>query len=283
MPTIRVAVPEDLAELLDAERSLLGFESRESYVRWILENRGAIDGENDGGLAAYAARERNPDRDRSDGDGPVDVEGAADDGATGDGHGPVDGTRPADGAPTPDAASEERDAGTVEVNGRPRAVRISDDPVTEVADELTGVHGDRLDEVARRAVSKTRRRLGDGAGTGLSYRSTTAIRNDGTRPGADITDLDALDVPGRDDDLIDRRREAVGAALAHLRDIGRAKRTDFVSELYDRYTAGYRSEESWWECVKHGLRQVDRVDGAGEGSRTWRYRDYRGRVRVLDD
>jgi hypothetical protein len=270
MPVIRLEVSGDLAELLAAERDLLGFETRAEYVKWIVENRAAIDdgSQRDRLLSEYAKRVQELE---------ARVEGDA------------DGDRPratADGGATVDDRPKASADGGAAVDGhnlRPRAKRIANDTVAEAANELQGVQGEAFDELARRAVKQTRERLGEGTGTGLDYSSRTTLSTDGARPGSDIADLDDIEVPGYDDELIARRRIAVGAALAHLKDVGEAKRGDFVDALYEEYPAGYESTDGWWDCLKRGLRQVDRVDGAGDDSRIWRFRDYRGRVRVLSE
>jgi hypothetical protein len=148
--------------------------------------------------------------------------------------------------------------------------------VDSAATALQSVEAERADVFAQRAVATTRKRLGD-VGTGIDYRSTAALDGDG-RPGADITDLDEIEVPGRDDATVERRRDAVGAALAYLSDVEEAKRADFVTELYDEFPADYDAEDSWWNCIKRGLRQVDRVIPATEDNRTWRFRTTPGRV-----
>jgi hypothetical protein len=150
-----------------------------------------------------------------------------------------------------------------------RVTRMTDERLTDDVDELAGVESNRLDELARRAVARTRKRLGRDVGTGLDYRSQTGIEDDMT-PGEDITDLDDLEVPGFSDDPLEARREAVGAALAFLRDEERARRSDFVDALFEEYPAGYDTTDSWWRCIKRGLKQVESVAG-GDGSRVWRF------------
>jgi hypothetical protein len=257
MAVIEVEVPEELRERLDRECSLLGFEDPATYLRWLVDNRATMqgDGERNRILATYAERV-------------AELE---------------DRLAAADDADDPAEAPPADDAETFEATLGPTTARIADDSVAEVADELARAQGEAVDEMARQAVAKTRRRLGDGTGTGIDYRSTTALRSDGPRPGSEIADLDAIEVPGYDEDEVARRREAVGAALAYLKDEGEAKRGDFVGALYEDYPAGYDSADGWWECVKRGLRQVDRVNGAGDGSRIWRYRDLKGRVRVVSE
>lgn len=260
MPVIRLEVSEDLAALLEAECTLLGFEDPEKYVRWLVQNRATIAGGSDDEtlLAEYAQRIGNIKQ-------RVDAEEVTGQDAT-----------------TTDATPE-GDSTVDGMNLEPRAVRIANDSVAEVANELAGVQGSAVDELTRRAVKQTRETLGATTGTGLEYDSSRTLDPAGARPGEDIADLDTLTVPGYDEDILDRRRVAVGAALAHLRDCGEAKRSDFVDALYDDYPAGYASEDGWWDCVKAGLRQIDRVDDAGDASRIWRFRDYPGRVRVLRD
>lgn len=262
-------LPEDLLEQLETECELVGFDGPAVYLRWLVENRATMRGDGNQILAAYAERLRELEgRPGRDGTGdPTARRGDADSGdPSGVGVGPTDDGR-----------------GCLRANLTPATARLEDDAVAEVADELRGARDGRMDEVVRRAVARTRRRLGEGTDTGLAYRSTAAVGRDGPRPGSEIADLGAIEVPGRDEALVERRRTAVGAALAFLRDEGRARRAEFVEALYDEYPAGYSTADGWWRCVKRGLRQVDRVDGAGERSRTWRYRDYGGRVRVVEE
>jgi len=151
-----------------------------------------------------------------------------------------------------------------------RVVRIKGDPVTEDADVLDSVEFDRLDELSRRAVAQTRSRLNRSVETGLTYRSSTPLVDDGVRPGADVVDLDSLAVPGHDEELIEARREVAGRAIAFLRDERQARKSDFVDALYDGYSAGYETADSWWGCLKTALKQVDAIEG-GDGRRVWEF------------
>ncbi|WP_265110512.1 hypothetical protein [Halosolutus halophilus] len=151
-----------------------------------------------------------------------------------------------------------------------RVVRIPGDPVSKDADVLETVEFDRLDELSRRAVAKTRSRLDRPVETGLEYRSSTTLVDETIRPGEDVVDLDSLSVPGRDDDVIEARREVAGRAIAFLRDEERARKSDFVDALYAASPAGYETADSWWACLKGALKQVDAIEG-GDGSRVWRF------------
>lgn len=156
-------------------------------------------------------------------------------------------------------------------NLRPERVeRVREDPVAEDAGVLGSVEVGRLDELARRAVAKTRKRLDRDVQTGLEYSASTGLEAADVRPGEDVVDLDALSVPGRSDDVVERRREAAGRAIAYLRDEGRARKSDFVDALYEECPAGYDTADGWWRCVKTALKQVEAVEG-GDGARVWRY------------
>jgi len=148
-----------------------------------------------------------------------------------------------------------------------RVQRVQEDPVTEDADSLKDVETNRLDELSRQAVAETRKQLDREVETGLEYSSTTSLGNSDVRPGEDLADLDALDVPGRTAGLVDARRVVVGRALAFLHDRGRARRSDFVEELFEDWPAGYESSAGWWRCVRGALEQVEAV----EGGQVWRY------------
>lgn len=159
------------------------------------------------------------------------------------------------------------DAGITSMHLRPERVqRINEDPVARDAGQLADVTTQRVDEFSRRAVAETRRRLDRDVETGLDYDSSTAMSTD-VRPGEDLADLDAIDVPGRSDERVAERRAVVGRALAFLRDCGRARRSEFVAELYEDNPAGYETADGWWRCVREGLSQVDAV----EGGHVWEY------------
>ncbi|QSG05578.1 hypothetical protein [Halapricum desulfuricans] len=257
MPTFELDVSEATARGLAVEADLLGFETREAYLEWIVGRRFAIDGDDERAalLATYAERAEEMDLDNVE-TPPIDREVETD-------------------PPAPD------DLATVMgTNLAPDVARVEDDTVADNADALSSVEANRFNEIARRAVAQTRERLGDGVGSGIDYSSRTAIDDD-RRIGEDIADLDAIEVPGYDDELIERRRRAVGAALALLRDLESAKRSDFVDALYEEFPAGYDSESAWWECVKQGLEQVDRVKPARDGGHIWKYRSVPGRVKRI--
>ncbi|SEH11336.1 hypothetical protein SAMN04487967_0304 [Natronorubrum sediminis] len=153
-----------------------------------------------------------------------------------------------------------------------RVERISEDPVHEDAGVLETVEAERVNELSRRAVAATRVRLNRDVHTGLEYTSSTPLAKEMVRPGGDLVDLDSLSVPGREAETIEMRRRAVGRAVAYVRDEGDARRADFVESLYEGCPAGYETADSWWECIKSGLKQVEAVDG-GDGVRVWRYRE----------
>src|SRR6056297_786534 len=301
MPSLRLDVPESLVRKLDTERDLLGFDSREAYLRWILDHRTNIDAGSDRerALSAYAERVEELEAKLDE----ADVESSADDptpddaetenatldaDAWGDSSGPrsdADATARGVGGDAVDDAATDRepaDGGTVDHNLAPGEARISDDTVNELATDLAGVEGQRLDAFAREAVLQTGDQLQGSPESGLTYRSDAALAGtDADRPGEEITDLDTLEVPGHDDALVARRRIAVGAALALLRERETARRSHFVDALYDEHPAGYETADSWWGCIKRGLRQVDRVLPAHDDRRVWEFHTTPGRVTRL--
>lgn len=245
MRSLELTLPDDLARSLAVEADLLQFDDVESYLRWLVGRRFdvAADDERAAMLAEFDARlAGEPDED--------DLLTAA-----------------------------RRTAHDHDLDGvvEPVVDRVEDEDLGQDAAALASVEDGRVDEIVSRAVTQTREQLGDGLGTGIEYSSRGRL-DDEARPGADIADLEDLEVPGWDEELVERRRIAVGAALAYLKDVERAKRSDFVESLYDEYPAGYESSGAWWDCVKRGLRQVDRVVPAHEGSRVWRFRTTPGRV-----
>jgi len=341
MPSLRIDVPESLVRKLDTERDLLGFDSREAYLRWILDHRTNIDAgsERERALTAYAERVEeleakldeagagasddapdgvsgdagaqrrsregkalSRDHERAQGAlsddassprsasprGDADAEAATPDVETenatldADAWGGSPGSRSDDETAAADVDRESDAGDDVDHNLAPGEARISDDTVNELATELAGVEGQRLDAFAREAVLQTGTELQGSPESGLTYRSDAALAGtDADRPGEEITDLDALEVPGHDETLVERRRIAVGAALALLRERETARRSDFVDELYDERPAGYETADSWWGCVKRGLRQVDRVLPAHDDRRVWEFHTTPGRVTRL--
>ena len=279
MPSLRIDVSESVVRKLDTERDLLGFESREAYLRWILDHRTSIDtgSDRDRTLSAYADRVEELEAKLEDAEADAQDAGATDAALDADGAS-CDATDSAENA----VSARESDDEAVEHNLAPGEARIADDSVNELATELAGVEGERLDAFAREAVVEMGSQLQGSPESGLTYRSDANLPGaDTDRPGEEITDLDELAVPGHDDALVERRRSAVGAALALLREREEARRSDFVDALYDERPAGYETADSWWGCVKRGLRQVDRVRPAGENRRVWQFHTTTGRVTRL--
>src|SRR6056297_2438898 len=58
MQTLSVELDEETLQALEVERSLIGFESRDAYVRWIIAHRATIEHETEMGdvLDAYSDR-----------------------------------------------------------------------------------------------------------------------------------------------------------------------------------------------------------------------------------
>jgi len=249
MRSLELTIPEETARSLEVEAELLGHDDLSGYLAWLVEHRFAVDAETE------RARALNEYAEQLDG-----VE-AGDEGAL------LEAAR---------LAKETADRPVIDGDAE-RVDRVADETLHDEAAALRAVEEDAVDELARSAAAQTRERLGSGFGSGIDYDSQTEI-GCGKRPGADIAALDGIEVPGWDDELVERRQTAVGAALALLRNAEEAQRAAFVEELYEQYPAGYDTPESWWECIKQGLRQVDRVSPAHEGSRTWGFRTTPGRV-----
>jgi hypothetical protein len=284
MRSFELELPAETAESVEVEADLLGFDSAGSYVRWVVSRRFAID---DGSqlsatLEEYASRVRELD-DSGDRETLMEAASRADDAArrledesertgqdsgesdTGDAGDPDDGSEPFE--PPADGLDDR----TVD--------RVEDRDLEAAAAALSNVEKSRVDTFARRALNKTREQLGADVETGIAYSAQGGV--DDTPLGSEITDLNAIEVPGHDEDLIAQRRRAVGAALALLKDVETAQRSDFVEALYEEYPAGYQTADSWWTCIKRGLRQVDRVKPAGENSRVWGFRTTPGRVKRI--
>lgn len=242
MRSVDLTLDSATARSLAVEASLLEFETIDAYLKWLVENRFDLDVESERGktLAEHADRIDTVDADS-------DVAAVA------------------EAATTADLETDDR-------NGE--ADRIRDEELSAAADALSSVEDNQLDLFATNAVSQTQRRLGETNETRIQYDTG----DESGHPVATNADLDSLDLPGRDPALLDSRRQAVGAAFAFLREVEEATRSDFIEELYESYPAGYESESSWWDCITSGLRQIDRVDPAGQSRRVWRYRTSLGRI-----
>lgn len=248
MPELSVAFDAETLEELEAERRRLGFESRGAYVRWIVDRRNALEETNgDAPRVPETVRPR------------AEIE-----------PGVLSSTEADAGEPSRPTETVAELDGTGASLAPERVVRVPEDGVGRDATVLETVQHDRLDELSRRAVAETRRRLDRNVETGLEYRSTTPLGREGLRPGAELVDLDALSVPGRSAERRERRRTVAGRAIAFLRDEERAKKATVVAELYDSYPAGYETADGWWAFLKDVFEQVDAVEG-GAGSRVWRY------------
>ena len=173
------------------------------------------------------------------------------------------------------AASEEIDDGFFAKNIEPERVdRVRDDSLTADAGVLGAVSHDRVEELSRRAVAKTRKQVNRDVSTGLEFKSNTSLSQSDASipPGEELVDLSTIEVPGQSPDIVEQRRELVGRALAFLRDEGPLRKRDFVEGLYEDHQACYGSAGGWWRCLKAGLKQIDGVEG-GDGIRIWRYTD----------
>ncbi len=265
MPTIRLEISDALAESLDTERELLGFDSREAYLRWIVDHRTDIEvgSDRDQVLSAFTERVEELEAKLDEGGDAATLLDESDE--TGQ------------GTLSRGASDSSENEGPI---SEPRTARIQDDTVNELATDLSGVENERLNAFARSAVRQTGESFDGSPESGIDYELPTDL-DDGERPGEAITDLDAIEVPGHDETLIERRQIAVGAALVFLREREEAKRNEFVDALYREYPAGYETSETWWDCVKEGLRQIDRVHPAREGRRVWRFNTTPGRVTRL--
>lgn len=101
-------------------------------------------------------------------------------------------------------------------------------------------------------------------------------------PQADETDLTSLpnqvaelDLPGSGDTL-DARHGAVLACVRYLREHGQATKADFQADVYPDRSAGYQSDDGWWNTIgNQGLAQLaqqrEDLHKPGEGEHTWEY------------
>lgn len=306
MRKLSVELDERTADALEAERSVLGFDTREAYVRWIVEHRATLDDEPNRERALFEERIAELERRLEELTSAASTAGSEDartepepvavapaggsarpagestqatitDASGGDSNGlmaSTDGgwTQAEGGTVTASGRADLAEVGITSMNLTPERVeRVRDDRLADDAGDLGTVEYDRLDELSRRAVTKTRKQLDRTVETGLEYRSSpTLSADDGCRPGEDVVDLDALDVPGRSAEVIAQRRELIGHAVAFLRDDGPARKGDFVEALFADQPAGYASADGWWNCIKEAFKALDIVDG-GDGSRVWAF------------
>lgn len=85
--------------------------------------------------------------------------------------------------------------------------------------------------------------------------------------------IEAFDPPGTLEEK-DLRRGALRRAYNYLRRRGRARRTDFESDVFPEAPGGYESpDEGWWrDVVRPGLDALPDVEAVGEGDE-WRIPD----------
>ena len=78
-------------------------------------------------------------------------------------------------------------------------------------------------------------------------------------------------------DTSDRRRDAVRACVAYLREAGAASKSDFQREVYPDHPAGFQSEDGWWNKIGLELLKAVGADSPtihppdDEGAHTWEY------------
>lgn len=91
-----------------------------------------------------------------------------------------------------------------------------------------------------------------------------------SRPDVD-TLIEEFDVPAKGGEAEARRkREAIRAAYDHLKQVGKAGKSDFSSDVFPENTAGYDSPGGWWNMVQPRLKQLPGVVPSGND---WEYVD----------
>lgn len=91
--------------------------------------------------------------------------------------------------------------------------------------------------------------------------------------------IDALDIPGEDPDVVERRRDAVKAVVAYLRDNGSAPRRELLEEALPENHAGYSSALSLWknailpalEALEEDLDELELDGSTGGKGAVWRF------------
>jgi len=110
----------------------------------------------------------------------------------------------------------------------------------------------------------------------------TASDSGRREPATAPTDEAGRDSAGLEDalaalDTTDRRRDAVRACVAYLREAGTASKSDFQREVYPDHPAGLQSEGGWWNKIGLELLKAVAADSSTilppdeEGAHTWEY------------
>ncbi|MXV62420.1 hypothetical protein GS429_10160 [Natronorubrum sp. JWXQ-INN-674] len=131
MRALSIELEDELVDVLETERELFGFESRQAYVRWIVEHRGSIEAEQ--GKGQERDQEQTRDTARAGERSAALPTGSNRDGTESGRHGDCTG----DDSDTPAADSRATDESVLEVHGSPRTVRQGPDSKIRPDDETT--------------------------------------------------------------------------------------------------------------------------------------------------
>ncbi len=90
------------------------------------------------------------------------------------------------------------------------------------------------------------------------------------RPLAVEQRVQEMELPGSGPRLEDRR-EAILAAFDYLREHPSAKKSDFLEDVYPKYSAGFDTPDGWWNVVQRALKELPHVDPPKERGHIWHF------------
>lgn len=92
----------------------------------------------------------------------------------------------------------------------------------------------------------------------------------GDREPAVETGIATADLPGSDAEVA-RRREALRAAYDYLSENPNATETEFLTEVFPEYPAGFKTADRWWAVIRPALEDLPNVDVEEEREHVWRF------------
>lgn len=99
---------------------------------------------------------------------------------------------------------------------------------------------------------------------------TASRTEDATPPPAVQETIEAVDLPGSGSTL-EARREALLASYRYLIEHPGAKKSDFLENVYPDHSAGFETDEGWWNAVQPALKEFPGVDPPEERGHIWNF------------
>ncbi|SER69273.1 hypothetical protein [Natrinema salaciae] len=108
------------------------------------------------------------------------------------------------------------------------------------------------------------------AGPDQDSRQTAVRTEEETPPPAVREAMTAVDLPGTGA-MLEARRKALLASYEYLIDHPSARKSDFLENVYPDHSAGFETDEGWWNAIQPALKELPGVDPPEERGHIWNF------------